>query len=122
MSYFGLDQSNQSKMLDSAANNPIGLSSDVGLFTNMFGAAGTGIYTGLVAKPDQLLWAGVDTVVSPIAKFVNENLDVNDTSVEYIKEQRALAAAQVKRLTPDAATTGTAGQILYGLFDMGGKR
>lgn len=28
MSYFGLDQSNQSKMLDSAANNPIGLSSD----------------------------------------------------------------------------------------------
>ncbi|MEI6934563.1 hypothetical protein ACOQLP_32750, partial [Klebsiella pneumoniae] len=75
-----------SKMLDSAANNPIGLSSDVGLFTNMFGAAGTGIYTGLVAKPDQLLWAGVDTVVSPIAKFVNENLDVNDTSVEYIKE------------------------------------
>ncbi|MFO4616329.1 hypothetical protein AAHC10_11450 [Klebsiella pneumoniae] len=121
MSYFGLDQSNQSKMLDSAANNPIGLSSDVGLFTNMFGAAGTGIYTGLVAKPDQLLWAGVDTVVSPIAKFVNENLDVNDTSVEYIKEQRALAAAQVKRLTPDAATTGTAGQILYGLFDMGGQ-
>ncbi|MFM4360841.1 hypothetical protein AB8S91_30385, partial [Klebsiella pneumoniae] len=28
---------------------------------------------------------------------------------------------QVKRLTPDAGTTGTAGQILFGLFDMGGQ-
>ncbi|MFW8450006.1 hypothetical protein ACOICQ_27970, partial [Klebsiella pneumoniae] len=25
------------------------------------------------------------------------------------------------RLTPDAATTGTAGQVLYGLFDMGSQ-
>ncbi len=32
-----------------------------------------------------------------------------------------LAQQQVKRLTPDAATTGTAGQILHGLFDMGGQ-
>ncbi|ELK1216715.1 hypothetical protein QJI01_005270 [Escherichia coli] len=74
-----------------------------------------------MAKPDQLLWAGMDKIVSPIAQFVNENTSLNDTSVSYIAEQRKLAEQQVKRLTPDAATTGTAGQVLYGLFDMGGQ-
>ncbi|HIG8967276.1 TPA: hypothetical protein ACYETS_000456, partial [Escherichia coli] len=73
------------------------------------------------AKPDQLLWAGMDKIVSPIAQFINENTSLNDTSVSYIAEQRKLAEQQVKRLTPDAATTGTAGQVLYGLFDMGGQ-
>lgn len=81
----------------------------------------SGLYSGLVAKPDQLLWAGMDKIVSPIAQFINENTSLNDTSVSYIAEQRKLAEQQVKRLTPDAATTGTAGQILYGLFDMGGQ-
>lgn len=81
----------------------------------------SGLYSGLVAKPDQLLWAGMDKIVSPIAQFVNENTSFNDTSVSYIAEQRKLAEQQVKRLTPDAATTGTAGQVLYGLFDMGGQ-
>lgn len=81
----------------------------------------SGLYSGLVAKPDQLLWAGMDKIVSPIAQFVNENTSLNDTSVSYIAEQRKLAEQQVKRLTPDAATTGTAGQVLYGLFDMGGQ-
>ncbi|MGS3684168.1 hypothetical protein [Salmonella enterica] len=84
-------------------------------------AAVSGLYSGLVAKPDQLLWAGMDKIVSPIAKFVNENTSINDTSAEYIGEQRKLAEQQVKRLTPDAATTGTAGQVLHGLFDMGGQ-
>lgn len=81
----------------------------------------SGLYSGLVAKPDQLLWAGMDKIVSPIAQFINENTSLNDTSVSYIAEQRKLAEQQVKRLTPDAATTGTAGQVLYGLFDMGGQ-
>ena len=81
----------------------------------------SGLYSGLVAKPDQLLWAGMDKIVSPIAQLVNENTSLNDTSVSYIAEQRKLAEQQVKRLTPDAATTGTAGQVLYGLFDMGGQ-
>ncbi|WP_259283971.1 hypothetical protein, partial [Escherichia coli] len=93
----------------------------VGFFDNAVGAALSGLYSGLVAKPDQLLWAGMDKIVSPIAQFVNENTSLNDTSVSYIAEQRKLAEQQVKRLTPDAATTGTAGQVLYGLFDMGGQ-
>lgn len=63
----------------------------------------------------------MDKIVSPIAQFINENTSLNDTSVSYIAEQRKLAEQQVKRLTPDAATTGTAGQVLYGLFDMGGQ-
>lgn len=121
MSYFGLNQVNQNQQLDDAASNPAGFNSDVGFFDNAAGAAVSGLYSGLVAKPDQLLWAGLDTVVTPIANFVNENTSVNDTSVAYIAEQRKLAQEQVKRLTPDAATTGTAGQVLYGLFDMGSQ-
>lgn len=121
MSYFGLNPVNQNQQLDDAVSNPAGFSSDVGFFDNAVGAGLSGLYSGLVAKPDQLLWAGMDKLVSPIAKFVNENTSVNDTSAEYIARQRKLAQEQVKRLTPDAATTGTAGQVLHGLFDMGGQ-
>lgn len=121
MSYFGLNPVNQNQQLDEAASNPAGFNSDVGFFDNAVGAALSGLYSGLVAKPDQLLWAGMDKIVSPIAQFVNENTSLNDTSVSYIAEQRKLAEQQVKRLTTDAATTGTAGQVLYGLFDMGGQ-
>ncbi|EET5594097.1 hypothetical protein ACLVZO_001229 [Escherichia coli] len=121
MSYFGLNPVNQNQQLDEAASNPAGFNSDVGFFDNAVGAALSGLYSGLVAKPDQLLWAGMDKIVSPIAQFVNENTSLNDTSVSYIAEQRKLAEQQVKRLTPDATTTGTAGQVLYGLFDMGGQ-
>ncbi|EPE4096308.1 hypothetical protein ACSIK6_000966 [Escherichia coli] len=121
MSYFGLNPVNQNQQLDEAASNPVGFNSDVGFFDNAVGAALSGLYSGLVAKPDQLLWAGMDKIVSPIAQFVNENTSLNDTSVSYIAEQRKLAEQQVKRLTPDAATTGTAGQVLYWLFDMGGQ-
>lgn len=121
MSYFGLNPVNQNQQLDEAASNPAGFNSDVVFFDNAVGAALSGLYSGLVAKPDQLLWAGMDKIVSPIAQFVNENTSLNDTSVSYIAEQRKLAEQQVKRLTPDAATTGTAGQVLYGLFDMGGQ-
>ncbi|MGS5287930.1 hypothetical protein ACVD16_21100 [Escherichia coli] len=121
MSYFGLNPVNQNQQLDEAASNPAGFNSDVGFFDNAVGAALSGLYSGLVAKPDQLLWAGMDKIVSPMAQFVNENTSLNDTSVSYIAEQRKLAEQQVKRLTPDAATTGTAGQVLHGLFDMGGQ-
>ncbi|EGL8647061.1 TPA: hypothetical protein SI558_000005 [Escherichia coli] len=121
MSYFGLNPVSQNQQLDEAASNPAGFNSNVGFFDNAVGAALSGLYSGLVAKPDQLLWAGMDKIVSPIAQFVNENTSLNDTSVSYIAEQRKLAEQQVKRLTPDAATTGTAGQVLYGLFDMGGQ-
>ncbi|EAV6583831.1 hypothetical protein OK48_002045 [Salmonella enterica subsp. enterica] len=121
MSYFGLNAVNQNQQLDEAASNPAGFNNDVGFFDNSGTAAVSGLYSGLVAKPDQLLWAGMDKIVSPIAKLVNENTSINDTSAEYIAEQRKLAEQQVKRLTPDAATTGTAGQVLHGLFDMGGQ-
>ncbi|EDR6629511.1 hypothetical protein XS22_001911 [Salmonella enterica subsp. enterica] len=121
MSYFGLNAVNQNQQLDEAASNPAGFNTDVGFFDNSGTSAVSGLYSGLVAKPDQLLWAGMDKIVSPIAKFVNENTSINDTSAEYIAEQRKLAEQQVKRLTPDSATTGTAGQVLHGLFDMGGQ-
>lgn len=121
MSYFGLNAVNQNQQLDEASFNPAGFTSEVGFFDKSGTAAVSGLYSGLVAKPDQLLWAGMDKVVSPIAKFVNENTSINDTSAELIAEQRRLGEQQVRRLMPDAGTTGTAGQVLHGLFDMGGQ-
>lgn len=122
MSYFGLNTSGQNQMLDTAASNPLRMgSNDVGMLDNMFGAAGAGIFSGLVAKPDQALWGALDAAMRPAAKFVSNTFGVNDTSAEFAANQRKLAEQQVRRLTPDAGTTGTAGQILYGLFDMGSQ-
>lgn len=122
MSYFGLNTSGQNQMLDTAASNPVRMgSNDVGMLDNMFGAAGAGIYSGLVAKPDQALWGALDATMRPAAKFVSDTFGVNDTSADFAANQRKLAEQQVRRLTPDAGTTGTAGQILYGLFDMGSQ-
>lgn len=120
MSYFGLNTVNQNQQLDNAASNPAGLSSDndVGFFDNVLSGSLPGFYTGLVAKSDQFLWGVADSLVSPVAQFVNENTNFRDTSQEYIAEQRKLAREQVKRLTPDAGTTGTAGQVLFSLFDI----
>jgi len=122
MSYFGLNPVNQNQQLDTAASNPVSAAStDVGFFDNALSAGADGLYSGLVAKPDQLLWAGLDKVVSPVAEFVSQATGITDSSPAFIAEQRKLAQQQVKRLTPDAATTGTAGQVLHGLFDMGGQ-
>jgi len=121
MSYFGLSSANQEQQLETASSNPVGVKSDVGFFSNAVGAAASGLYTGLVAKPEQALWAGVDAVVSPVARFVNENTSINDTSEQYIRQQRTLAESQVRRLTPDPSTTGMAGMVLNGLFDMGSQ-
>lgn len=121
MSYLGFNEQGQQQQIIEAQSNPIGTRSDVGFFSNAFGAAVDGLYSGLVAKPDQILWAGVDAAVSPVSRFVNENTPLRDNSPEFIAEQRKLAEQQVRRLTPDAATTGTAGQVLYGLFDMGSQ-
>lgn len=121
MSYLGFNEQSQQQLLIKAESSPIGTRSDVGFFSNALGAAGDGLYSGLVAKPDQLLWAGVDAAVSPIARFINENTSLKDNSPEFIAYQRKLAEQQVRRLTPDAATTGTAGLVLNGLFDMGGQ-
>lgn len=90
MSYFGLNPVNQNQQLDQAASNPVGSpKNDVGFFDGSVSGAASGLYSGLVAKPDQLLWAGVDAVVSPIAQFVNDNTSFRDTSPEYIARQRA---------------------------------
>lgn len=123
MSYFGFNPVSQNQQLDNAASNPVGGKSDTGpgFFDGAATSALAGLYSGLVAKPDQALWGAIDAAVSPVARFVNDTLGVNDTSAEFAAEQRKLAEQQVGRLTPSAGTTGTAGQVLYGLFDMGSQ-
>lgn len=120
MSYFGLNQIAQNQALDEASRSKQGDDS-VGFFDGAFTAPFAGMYTGLVAKPDQALWGLMDSTVSPVARVLNEHFDLNDTSEQFIKNQRKLAEQQVRQLTPDRGTTGTAGQVLFSLFDIGSQ-
>lgn len=121
MSYFGFNQAQQNRELATAAENPIGSArSDADFFDGAFTAPFKGLYAG-VTQADQVAWAGVDAVVSPISKAVNDAFGVNDTSESFIKNQRKLAEQQVRALTPDAGSTGTAGQVLFSLAEVGGQ-
>ncbi|EMF7561769.1 hypothetical protein GST45_04170 [Serratia marcescens] len=121
MSYFGFNQAQQNRELATAAENPIGSArSDADFFDGAFTAPFKGIYAG-VTQADQVAWSGVDAVVSPISRAVNDAFGVNDTSESFIKNQRKLAEQQVRALTPDAGTTGTAGQVLFSLAEVGGQ-
>ncbi|MER2926836.1 hypothetical protein [Serratia nevei] len=121
MSYFGFNQAQQNRELATAAENPIGSArSDADFFDGAFTAPFKGLYAG-VTQADQVAWAGMDAVVSPISRAVNDAFGVNDTSESFIKNQRKLAEQQVRALTPDAGTTGTAGQVLFSLAEVGGQ-
>ncbi|MEL5315746.1 hypothetical protein PTR49_05635 [Serratia ureilytica] len=121
MSYFGFNQAQQNRELAAAAENPIGSArSDADFFDGAFTAPFKGLYAG-VTQADQVAWAGVDAVLSPISRAVNDTFGVNDTSESFIKNQRKLAEQQVRALTPDAGTTGTAGQVLFSLAEVGGQ-
>lgn len=122
MSYFGFNPAQQNRDLASAAENPIGASrrSDADFFDGAFTAPFKGLYAG-VTQADQVAWAGIDAVTSPIARAVNDTFGINDTSETFIKEQRRLAEQQVRALTPDRGTTGTAGQVLFSLAEIGGQ-
>lgn len=120
MSYFGLNQNAINQALDEASRSTQNDDS-AGFFDGAFTAPFAGMYTGLVAKPDQALWGLLDTVVSPVARELNEQFDINDTSEQFIKNQRKLAEQQIRQLTPDRGTTGTAGQVLFSLFDIGSQ-
>lgn len=121
MSYFGFNQAQQNRELATATENPIGSArSDADFFDGAFTAPFKGLYAG-ITQADQVAWAGVDTVVSPISRAVNETFGVNDTSETFIKRQRKLAEQQVRSLTPDAGSTGTAGQVLFSLAEVGGQ-
>ncbi|ETS99853.1 hypothetical protein [Providencia alcalifaciens] len=120
MSYFGLNPTRINQQLDDAMRSPEN-SGDADFFDGAFTSTYTGLYSGLIAKPEQVLWGIADTVISPIAREVNEQFDINDTSEQFIQEQRKNAEKQVRSLTPDRGTTGTAGQVMFSLFDIGGE-
>ncbi|WP_260512647.1 hypothetical protein [Serratia fonticola] len=122
MSYFGFNPAQQRKEFVSAIENPIGSNrrSDADFFDGAFTAPFKGLYAG-VTQADQVAWAGVDAVTSPIARAVNDTFGINDTSESFIKEQRRLAEQQVRALTPDRGTTGAAGQVLFSLAEIGGQ-
>lgn len=122
MSYFGFSPTQQNKQLAYAVEHPIGTGTlqDAAFFDG----AGTAIFEGFwsgVRQADQVGWAALDTAISPVADAVSETFGVRDSSADFFKEQRKLAETRVRELTPDPGTTGTAGQVLFSLGQLGGQ-
>ncbi|ECF1701248.1 hypothetical protein E1B77_09905 [Salmonella enterica subsp. enterica] len=118
MSYFGLDPVAERKQLAYAAENPV-LPEEAGFFDGVVMAPVNGLVNGLIAKPALALDTAVTEVVTPYARMLDE---AAGTSTEaWLQQQHDIDVSTVRQLTPNAATTGTAGQVLNGLFDMGAQ-
>lgn len=118
MSYFGLDPIAERKQLSFAAENPV-LPEEAGFFDGVVMAPINGLVNGMVAKPALALGTAVTEAATPYARMLDESAG---TSTEaWLKQQHDIDLSTVRQLTPNPATTGTAGQVLNGLFDMGAQ-
>ncbi|EBY6257852.1 hypothetical protein D5O62_03400 [Salmonella enterica subsp. enterica serovar Warnow] len=118
MSYFGLDPVAERKQLAYAAENPV-LPQEAGFFDGVVMAPVNGLVNGLIAKPALALDTAVTEAITPYARMLD---NAAGTSTEqWLQEQHDIDVSTVRQLTPNSATTGTAGQILNGLFDMGAQ-
>lgn len=120
MSYFGINPVEDNKLLDTASRNPTipGMDSP-GLFTGSLDASVSGLANGLIAKPALALSGAAEEFLSPTARYIDSQFG---TSTErFLQQQHQTDIDAVRSMTPDPATTGTAGLILNGLFDMGSQ-
>ncbi|NIL23537.1 hypothetical protein HB991_13590 [Yersinia mollaretii] len=120
MSYFGTNPVEDNKLLDTASRNPTvpGMDSP-GLFSGSLDASVSGLASGLIAKPALALSGAAEEFLSPSARYIDSQFG---TSTEkFLQQQHKTDVDAVRSMTPDPATTGTAGLILNGLFDMGSQ-
>lgn len=97
---------------------PLGAMPDVGFFDGSIGAPFSGLMRGIIAKPAKLLGDAAKPTVRPMARAIDEAFDTtwfsNYTEEEFAKNDRFL-----DELRADPRSTGVAGQVLHGLFDIG---
>ncbi|ENC2022871.1 hypothetical protein ABKE32_000497 [Escherichia albertii] len=118
MSYFGLDPTSERNQLSLAVENPV-LPQEAGFFDNVLLSPLEGLVNGAINKPALSLAIGLDDTLSPYASMLDDA--VGTSTEQWFHDQVAVELASVRAATPNPATTGTAGQILNNMFDMGGQ-
>ena len=89
-----------------------------GFFSGSATAPLKGLARGLVAKPALLLGDAVTPLLRPTARAADSALGATTFNDWLDREQRKNRQA-LDNLRPDPLTTGFAGQVLSGLFDLG---
>jgi soluble lytic murein transglycosylase-like protein len=97
---------------------PFGTPPDVGFFEGALGAPAKGLMRGIVAKPAKLLGDAAAPIVGPVAHAVDSTFGTNAVS-NYFEGEYRKNNQLLDDLKADPATTGMAGQLLHGLFDIG---
>jgi hypothetical protein len=120
MSVLELDDSHARYMDELAASKgvPLGAPGDVGFFDGSLGAPVKGLMRGVIAKPAKLIGDAVTPVLRPMARAVDDTFGTKAVS-NYLEGEFQKNNQLMGDLKADPATTGMAGQLLHGLFDIG---
>lgn len=100
-----------------------GIPLGAGLQPSMFAGVGTGavkgVARGVIGKPALLAGDAVTPMLRPTAKAIDA---LFGTSVDsWLTSEREKNRAALDTWRPDPVTTGFAGQVVHGLFDLGGS-
>lgn len=96
---------------------PFGSGQEAGFFSNMGAAAVQGLARGAVAKPALLLGDAVTPLLRSSAGAIDKTIG---TSLElWLTGQQEKNVTALDQLRADPVTTGFAGQVVGGLFDLG---
>lgn len=116
------DEANARYLDDRAARKglPFGALPDPGFFQGAGSAPLNGLMRGIVAKPAKLVGDAAKPVVRPMAKAIDEAFGTSAVS-DYFEGEFRKNDQLLDDLRADPQTTGLAGQVLHGLFDIGGS-
>lgn len=120
MSAFELDDTGARNVDELAASKgiPFGTSPDAGFFDGAVSAPFKGLLRGVIAKPAKLAGDAAAPFVRPAAKAVDSAIGTTAVS-DYVEDSLKKNNQLLDDLRVDPSTTGMAGQLLHGLFDVG---
>lgn len=91
-----------------------------GFFAGSASAPVRGLARGLVAKPALLLGDAVTPMLQPVARAIDKAVGGTHAS-DFLRDEQRKNRQAMDDLRLDPLTTGFAGQVLGGLFDLGGS-
>lgn len=120
MTVLELDDSGARYVDELAASKgvPLGTPPDVGFFDGSLGAPVKGLMRGIIAKPAKLVGDAAAPAVRPMARAIDSAFGT-DAVTNYFEGEFRKNNRLLDELKADPATTGMAGQLLHGLFDIG---
>ncbi len=114
---FDLNTTAQADQLSRARLNPLSVGDlSPGFFEGSLTAPFTGLARGIIGKGAALAGEAFTPVLRPIARDIDK-LFGTDT-VGFLEDERRKNVEFLKATIPDPETTGVAGQVLHGLFDI----